>query len=242
MKIQFTLIFTLAIETLLLILVMLVMVLGVLGIFLPFLPGLFLVGAGAALYSLMAKSGKNRITPLIDRLVINPVFHLPVIQKTMTFFRTFAQRTNKNVFNVILSHGLLLCGYNLALSLGFLFGFTVVSIVSGWLTKNQTTLALLNVLVIFIFSAFSSVVWYRFGQLLGEHLRQRRITNAGLVVLISLLPLLALLIFFAGAVGYAGGFANEFIVIAFLGLLLMIILSSTFELLIVTAGVMTRTK
>lgn len=242
MKIQLALIFALAVEALLLILIFIVMILGVLGVFLPFLPGLFLVGAGAALYSLMAKSGKNRITPFIDRLVINRLFHLPLIQKTMTFFRAMAQKKNKSIFDIILSRGLLLCGYNLALSLGFLFGFTVVSIVSGWLTENQVTLALLNVLVVFIFSAVSAVVWYRFGQLLGERLGQRRATNAGLTVLISLLPLLALLIFFAGAVGYAGGFASEFMIVAFLGLLLMVILSSTFELLIVMAGVLTKTK
>lgn len=242
MKTQFSLIFALAVESLLLILVVLVMIVGVLGVFLPFLPGLFLFGAGAALYSLLAKSGRGKITPFIDRIVINRFFDLPLIQKTMNFFRAFTKKGKNNVFDIILSHGLLLCGYNFALSLGFLFGFTVVTIIGNWVTDNQTTLALLSLLVVFAFSAISAVVWYRFGQLLGEHLYQRRAINAGLTVLISLLPLLALLIVFAGAVGYAGGFANEFMVIAFLGLLLMVILSSTFELLIVMAGVLTKTK
>lgn len=242
MKTQIALIFTLAVEVLLLILVVLVMVIGVLGVFLPFLPGLFLFGAGAALYSLLAKSGRGRITPFIDRIVINRFYNLPVISKIMKLLSAFMKRKKNSVFDIILSHGLLLCGYNIVLSLGFLFGFTVVSIVGSWLTDNETTLALLSLLVIFVFSAISAVVWYRFGQLLGEHLRQRRAINAGLTVLVSLLPLLALLIIFAAVVGYAGAFANEFIVIAFLGLLLMVILSSTFELLIVMAGVLTKSK
>jgi len=190
----------------------------------------------------MAKSGKGRITPFIEHALINRVFNLPLIQKTMRFFEVLKQNKKKSVFDVILSHGLLLCGYNLTLSLGFLFGFTVVSIVGGWLTENQMTLALLSLLVVFVYSGISAVVWYRFGQLLGDHLRQRRVTNAALTVLVSLLPLLALLIVLAGVVGYAGGFTNEFMVIAFLGLLLMAVLSSTFELFVVMAGVLTKTR
>src|SRR3989338_445659 len=173
MKSQLSLIFALAVEVLLLILVFLVMIVGVLGVFLPFLPGLFLVGAGAALYSLLAKGCKGKITPFIDRVVAaytSRLYRLSLIQKTMALFKLFKQRSGHNSYEIILSHGLLLCGYNIALTLGFLFGFTVVSIVSGWLTENQTTVALLNLLVVFVFSATSAVVWYRFGQLLGDHL------------------------------------------------------------------------
>src|SRR3989339_479171 len=141
MKTSIALIFALALEVLLLILVFLVMVLGVLGFFLPFLPGLFFFAAGAAIYSLLAKSGRGKITPFIDRVVINKFLSLPLIHKSMNLFGSF--RKKNSVLDTILSHGLLLCGYNLALSLGFLFGFTVVTIVGNWLTESEATLALL---------------------------------------------------------------------------------------------------
>jgi hypothetical protein len=60
------------------------------------------------------------------------------------------------------------------------------------------------------------------------------------VVLISILPLLVILIFFAGVLSLAGGAQNQLLVITFLGLVLLTILASVFELLVVNLGVITK--
>lgn len=240
MKSHIALIFAIIVEVLLLILILLVIAVGILGVFFPFLPGLFLIGAGAGLYSLLARGGKGRLTPFIDRYVASTggkLMELSIVKKTMNILSSIKGRNKKSIHEVILSHGLILCGYNFALALGLLFGFTTVSIIAHWIDNDMTS-AMLSMATIFIFSAVSAVVWYRFGQVLGSHLKQRRAVNAALVVLVSILPLLAILIMFAAAVGVAGGFGNQLIAIFFLALLTISILASAFELIIVSAGVL----
>ena len=239
------LIFTLTIEVLLLILIILVVLVGVLGVFLPILPGLFLFGLAAAIYSLLIKSGYGKITPHIHYRLLkfkDKAHQLKITQKIMGLFKNYKKRKTEKVNEEILKHGLILGGFNIALVLIFLFGFITFSLLAGLLQLNMIFLALIPLLIIFLFAGSSSLVWYRFGQILGGHFKKKKVINSVFVVLISVLPLLVILLLFSGIFSVAGGFVNELLVIAFISFLLMTILAAVFELLVVILGVITKVK
>jgi len=239
------LIFTLTIEVILLILIVLVVLVGVLGIFLPILPGLFIFGLAAAIYSLLTKSGSGKITPHIHYRLIsfkNKAHQLKITQKIMGLIKNYKKRKNEKVKEEILKHGLILGGFNVALVLMFLFGFITLSLLADVIQINVMLMAFVPLLVIFLFAGVSSLVWYRFGQILGGHFKKKKVINSVFVVLISVLPLLVILLLFSGIFSLAGGFVNELLVIAFIGFLLMTILAAVFELLVVSLGVITKVK
>lgn len=243
MKKETPLILVLIIEILLLVLIFIVVFIGVLGIFLPILPGLVLIGVGVGIYSLMIKSERGKITPHVHRFVLktkNKILKLKIIKNSMGLIKKAKKKKQEKIKEGILKHGLILLGFNTALILAFFFGFIGLSILGSMLQLRGLLIAFIPLLVIFIFAGSSAVVWYRFGQILGVHLKSRKIVNSALVVLISILPLLVFLLLFSGIISIAGGFVNEVIAIVFLGFVLMSILAAVFELLIVSLGVITR--
>jgi len=246
MKKQTPLILVLLIETLLLFLIFLVVFIGVLGIFLPVLPGLVLIGIGAGLYSLLVKANYGRITPRLNKYLVkikNKIYNLKIANKLMGLIKAIKKRKQKKEKEEILKHGLVLAGFNIALTLAFFFGLIAVSILASLLgLSGLLFFAFIPLLVIFLFAGSSAVIWYRFGQILAGHFKKRKIVNSALVVLVSILPLLTVLLLFSGIINLAGGFTGELAIFMFLGFLLMSILAAVFELLIVSLGVITRVK
>lgn len=245
MKKQISLIITLAIEALLLILVLIVLIVGVLGIFLPILPGILLLGAGVAIYSLMVKGDYGILTPKVNRHVLKirgKILELKITKKIMGVVKKIQKRKQTKTNEQILKYGLILFSFNIVLVFAFLFGFISLSILGALFNLQGAMIAFVPLLVVFLFAGSSAIVWYRFGQILGNHFKKRKSLNSALVVLISVLPLLAVLILFSGIISAVGGFNNEILAVAFLGLLLMSILSAVFELLVVNLGVITPTK
>ena len=70
-------------EILLLIIIFFFFLFGILGLFLPIIAGFILIGVGVAIYSLMLKNNFGKITPKLNRHVINTkeiLLSLPLIQ------------------------------------------------------------------------------------------------------------------------------------------------------------------
>ncbi len=242
---QISLIIALMIEGILLILIFLVMIVGVMGVFLPFLPGLFIFGLAAGLYSLLVRKGYGKLTPKINIQVVkfgNYFKELSITKKIMAkinIFKTQRQERNKEE---ILKHGLILSGFNLALILIFLFGFIGLTMILRIIAWQGLILAFVPLLFLFIFAGASAIIWYRFGQLLGKRFKNHKIINTSFVVLISVLPILAIILLSSALMGLVGGFVNELLVLAFLGFLLMAVLAAVFELLVVSLGVITTVQ
>ncbi len=242
---MFPIIFALGVETLILIFIFLVLIVGVLGIFLPFLPGLVLFGIAAGIYSLLIKSNYGILTPKIHRHLLfnrDKFFGLKITKKIMGLIKNFKNRKKEKVKEEILKNGLILLGFNLALVFAFFFGFVCLSLLGSLLAIEGVLIAFIPLVVIFIFAGGSALVWFRFGQILSSHFKEKKVLNSALVVLISILPLLLILILFSTILSITGGFNSEILVITFLGFLLMSILAAVFELLVVSFGVMTPLK
>lgn len=236
------LILALIAEVLLLIIIFFFFLLGFLGFFLPIVPGFILVGAGVAIYSLMIKNNFGKITPKLNRHVINTrdvLMSLPLTQKIMGIFNKIQKKRAAKVQEEILKYGMILLGFNLILSLGFVFTVTALSFLIGLTRSTAATLAFVPLITIFIFAALSAVIWYRFGQILGPKFKKRKVLNASLVVLISILPLLLLLFLLSSMLSLVGGFKQEMLALTFLSIIMMSILSSVFELAIVSIGAAT---
>jgi hypothetical protein len=154
----------------------------------------------------------------------------------------FGGKKEQKVKEEILKNGLILLGFNAALTLAFLFGFTSLSFLVLLLSSAGIIAAFVPLVVIFVFAGASAVMWYRFGQILGSRFKDKKILNSSLTVLISVLPMLLLLVLFSGIINLAGGFSDELIVGAFLGMILMSVLSAAFELLLVCLGAITVQK
>lgn len=242
---HFSLIIALMVEAVLLILIFLVMIVGIMGVFLPFLPGLFIFGLAAGIYSLLVKKGYGRVTPKIHLRVVrigNFLSNLEIIKKIMFSINIFKKKRQVKALEEILKNGLILFGFNLALILIFLFGFFGVSLLIKIFDWQGLAVAFVPLLSLFIFAASSALVWFRFGQLLSGHFKDKKVVNGSLVVLISVLPILALIILFSSAIGLVGGFANEFLAVAFLSFFLMSVLAAVFEMLVVSLGIITTIK
>ena len=241
MKIPLALIFALFIEIVLLLLIFLVLVVGLLGVFVPFLPGLFLVGVAAAVYSLLVRNDYGKITPKIHHRLLkikNKIFSLRITKKIMNIIAKIKNQKKEKIKKDIWRHGLILLGFNAVLILTFIYGFVSLVILVSLLGLPEIMIAFIPLLTIFLFAGGSAVVWYRFGQILSQTFKQKRIFYTTLVVLISLLPLLIFLILISLPVN----FGNPLTLLLFLGFLLMVSLAAAFELLLVNLGVITRVK
>jgi len=239
------LIFALITEVLLLVIIFFFFMLGVLGVFLPIIPGFVLIGAGVAIYSLMIKNNFGKITPKLNKHVINTkdlAMSLPLIQKVMGIINKIQKKRAEKVKEEILKYGVILLGFNLILSLAFVFAITALSFLIGLTNSPAASVAFVPLITIFVFAALSAVIWYRFGQILGKRFKKRKALNASLVVLISILPLLLILFVLSSLFEVVGGFKQEILVLTFLSVILMSILASIFELLLVSIGAATTSK
>ncbi|MFA6215998.1 MAG: hypothetical protein WC768_05510 [Patescibacteria group bacterium] len=241
----FSLIIALVVEIIVLIFILIVVLVGVLGIFLPIMPGLFFIGLGAAIYSLLIKNNYGRITPQVHWRLLKikeKILTLKITQNFMGLIKQIKKRREEKAKEEILKQGLILLGFNFALILAFFFGFNFLAILASLIGIAGLAAAFVPLVVIFLFAGSSAIVWYRYGQILGTRFKTKKVLNTSLVVLISILPLLVLLLVFSALVGLTNGFSNELLAVSFLGLLLMSVLSAIFELLIVSIGATTAVK
>lgn len=245
MKGYIFLIIALIIETVLISVLLVMVLVGILGVFLPVLPGVLFFGIAAGIYSLLVRSKYGVFTSKFHRQAIikkDVIMNLKLTKKIMFIFDTIKKRQREKSNEQILKHGLVLCGFNLALLLLFTFGFIGISLLAVIFELQGVMLAFVPLAVMFIFSAISAVVWYRFGQILGSRFKKRKMLNSSLVVLISILPLLIFLLIFAGILNKFKGAFDEVLAVLFLGDLLLATLAAIFELIIVNLGVMTSKK
>lgn len=245
MKQSFIFLVAVMIEIFLLALIFVFFVIGALGIFLPIIPGLVLIGLGVTVYSLMIKNEKGAIVPKVHRQVLkfnNRLNSLPLTNKLMGIVKKIKKKKAEKQKEEILKHGIILLGFNILIILGVVFGFVSLSFVLGLFASLQAVYIFTPLITIFVFSGLAAIIWYRFGQLLGEKFKKRRVTNAALVVLISLLPLLALLFVLASILDVVGGFKNDLLAITLLGIMLMSIIATVFEFALISFGAITIAK
>lgn len=232
-------------ELFLLILIFFFFLLGLLGFLLPIIPGFILVWIGIAIYSLMIKNNFGTITPRLHKHVLNfqnVIMSLPLTKKIMGIINKIKKKRATKVKEEILKYSMILLGFNFILVLGFVFTVTVMSFLIGLTRSTAATLAFAPLISIFIFAGLSSVIWYRFGQIIGPKFKKRKILNISLVVLISILPLLLLLFVISSIFNLVGGFKQEMLALIFLGIIFITVLGSVFELALINLGAATTRK
>lgn len=153
----------------------------------------------------------------------------------MELFLKIKNRKKEKIKKQIWRYGLMLLGFNAILILAFILSFISLIILSGLINLSEILIALIPILVVFIFAGGSGIVWYRFGQFLKEVFKKKRIYYSTLTVVISLIPLLAFLILISAMTNLA----NPLALLVFFGISLMVALAAAFELLVVNLGVLT---
>jgi hypothetical protein len=234
---------SLAAEFFLVILIFITLIIGLVGVFLPVIPGLFFVGLGVAIYFFLLNSNFGHVTkrthPQLVR--IRDIFlTLKITKNSMGVIKKMKKKKAEEVKGEILKHGLILCGFNLILIMALLLGSVTISVGSALVSLDGLSLVFGPLLLIFAFAAGSAIVWYRFGQILGQVFKDNKVVNAGLVVMLSILPLLILLITLSSLANASAFFQTPFIMVAILGIILMSVLAAVFELVIVILGALTK--
>lgn len=245
MKKTFILIFFLSVEFFILLAIFVFLLLGVLGTFLPVIPGLIFIGLGAGLYYFLLNSRfgilSNKFNPHLLRYR-GKIINSSIILKFMGLIKKIKAKREERVKTEIIKHGMILLAFNFLLILSFIFAFVSVTLLAEMFYLPIEILSLTPLFVIFVFAGLSSIVWYRFGLILSEKFKEKKVINATLTVLVSLLPLLLIFMIYSAVLDMTGGFKEELMVMAFLGMLLMSIFAAAFELLVVTLGVLTKNK
>lgn len=242
MRRQIKLVIGLAIEVFLLIFILIVVLVGILGIFFPILPGLVLIGVAVGFYLLLLRNEKNKITRFIHTYVVKlkPILHSLKNNKiSMGLIKKIKNKKKEKIKEEILKQGLILFGFNLVLTLALFFALTAVTVLASLFVWQGIIMAFLPLIVIFLFAATCAIIWYRFGQILGQKFKKKKILYAGLVVVISIIPLLLVLLFLAAIMISLKTFSDP-LIIAFLGTVFVTILAVVFEVLIVSLGVVTQ--
>ncbi len=242
------LIFALSVEVVLLFLIILVLLLAFLGIFLPILPAILFLGLAMGIYTLMIKNGYDRISgrfhPRLKK-IYSKIFKFKVVKNIFNYFNTLAKarKHKKNLAKLaILKFGFILLGLNVSLGLIFCFSFIFISILAALMDIEEIFFVFFPLALIFIFSGLSAVLWYRFGQILGNVFKENKVLNSILAVLISFLPLILVFAIVCILIGNLGLIINGAFMIMFLGFFLLSILAGAFELLIVNLGAITSVK
>lgn len=245
MKKSIILILFLSVEFFILLTIFVFLLLGVLGTFLPVIPGLIFIGLGAGLYYFLLNSRfgilSNKLNPHLIQYR-NKITNSLIIIKFMGLIKKIKEKREEKVRTEIIKHGMILLAFNLLLILSFIFAFISSTLLAGLFLLPVELLSLVPLFVIFVFAGLSSIVWYRFGLILSDKFKEKKVINATLTVLVSLLPLLLIFMIYSTILDMTGGFSQELMVMAFLSLLLMSIFAAAFELLVVTLGVITKNK
>lgn len=245
MKKQINLIITLVIEITLIALVVVLLLTGMIGVFVPVLPGLVFVGLGVTIYFFLLKNKNNRITNFFHQylLRIKNYFldRFKNNEKFMRLIKAIKKKKEEKIKEEILKDGLILFGFNLALMLALFFVLTALAILTFLFNFSGIVLAFIPLVVIFLFAAACVIVWYRFGQILSQRFKKRKILYSALVVIISIIPSLLILSFLSLLVNLVAT-VSSLLSNIFIGVIFITILAVIFELLIVILGVVTEKK
>jgi len=242
MKKQIGLVIAFIFEVSLLIVVVIFLLLGIVGIFLPIIPGLVLIGIAVAIYAFLIRDEKNKLSRYSHRYVIkfksyfNKLIHPKIY---MGIIKTIKKRREEAIKVTVIKYGLILFGFNLALIMFLFFALTGAGTILTLLDFSQLVLTFVPLLIIFLFAAVCSIIWYRFGQILRKAFKDKLVLYSGLVVLISIVPLL-LILFFLSLIISSGLATYSFWWMIFIINLLITVLAVVFEFFIVSLGSLTR--
>ena len=242
MKKQIKLILGLIIEFFLLIFILIVVLVGIVGIFFPVLPGLVLIGAAVGFYLLLLRNEKNRITRFLHGYVVRLKPFLNMFKNkriSMWLIEKIKNKRREKNRKKTVKYGLILLGLNLALTLALFFLIVIFTVASSLLRFEGLFLAFLPLFIIFLFAAACAIVWYRFGQILSDEFKKKSVFSAGLVVAISIVPLL-LILFFVSAIAFSVETVPVLMTGVFLGTTFVTFLAVAFEILIVSLGIITK--
>lgn len=161
------------------------------------------------------------------------------VHKLLLWFNPVARRNQQEKENV-LKYGMILFGLNAAVLGAFVLSAVVLFYSVSLLQLQGFSGVLLPLMLIFVFAGCSSVMWYRFGQIIGNVFKRRAIANASLVVMVAVVPLLALTLV-AVTLQQIGILQLAYPFLALLlGMIFFIVLSVAFALVVINLGVLTR--
>lgn len=140
----------------------------------------------------------------------------------------------------VTSYGLTLLAFNLTIAGGLFFALAAISSFIEMLRVQGIAIFFVPLVAMLLFAASSGVGWYRFGQVVRDEFKKdSRLFYAGMIVLLSVIPLFIALLFLAALMALTGN-GQPLVAAAFTAMLLVTILASTFELIAVSLGVMTK--
>ncbi len=210
----------------------------------PLIPGLLFFALGLALYLFLLRNEKSKVVPPFHRQLIkfrNYFINLKIMKKPMGLIKKIQKKKNEKIKEEILKHGLILFGFNFALTLALFFALTAVTIMPILTGFNVITVTFMPLLVIFIFAGACAILWYRFGQIINLKLKEKKILFTGIIVLISVIPLLFILLFLSMMISFFSFVASSLTLI-FIGTVFITVLAVVFEMVAVSLGVITGQK
>lgn len=228
------------VEIFLFIVIFFLLVLGMVGVLLPVFPGLVLVGAAAAIYSLMVRSRFTVVTPRLNRYVMlfKRLFTSnKYIIRIILYMHILKKRYQQKFITRTLIFGLSMLGLNSVMVLSIIFCFIAWTNLSQMLNVEEALLAGF-IAIIFVFSGLSAVIWYRIGQMMGKKYGSEKVKAAFTSVFISLLPLLLMTMIAAEYVRLNE--VNEVYNALLLGLYGVTVLASILQFFIVYLGMITK--
>ena len=244
MKNRIVTIFTLVIELALILVIFFLFLLALIGFLMPVIPGLVFVAFAVAIYLFLLKNENNKVIPPFHHKLLkirDRFIHLKIIQNIMGLLKKIQKRRKEKIKTEILKHGLILLGFNLALTAALFFALTAAVIISFLASFQDAGLLFVPVFVVFLFAGICAIIWYRFGQILNKVFKKRQILYSGIVVLISVIPLF-LLLFFISLIASVGPNTGTPVLIAFIGTVFTTIFAIIFEMPLVSLGVIVSKK
>ncbi|OGY46095.1 MAG: hypothetical protein A3A24_03695 [Candidatus Buchananbacteria bacterium RIFCSPLOWO2_01_FULL_46_12] len=243
MKRQLGIIIAFILEVSLLLVVLIFLLLGIVGIFLPIIPGLVLVGFAVAIYTFLLKNEKNQLSHRFHRYLLKFKSRFNRLTNNriyMGIIKTIKKRRAEAIQRTIVRYGLILFSFNFTLILFLFFLLMGLTTAAFLLSLSVWVIAFVPLFVIFLFAATASIIWYRFGQILRSVFQEKLILYSGLVVLISVLPLLLILFFLSLIISVFSFSGSSLLPTIFLVTLLVTVLAVIFEIFIVTIGAVTK--
>jgi hypothetical protein len=156
----------------------------------------------------------------------------------MGLLKKIKKRRQAKIQEQVIQYGLFLFGFNLALAGALFFTLTAIIFAASLFTMRGAIIPFIPLAILFLFASVSVLLWYRFGQIIGEKFKKNKILYAALAVFISVALLLLLLIFMVLIFTNLPGISIT-LVLAFLGTLFITVIAVMFELPLVILGVLT---
>lgn len=139
----------------------------------------------------------------------------------------------------VIMYGMILCGFNTALALGLFFVSQALLLGMLLLGIGGIGLFFIPMVMIFGYAVVSTLVWYRFGQIIGHHFKGQVMTTAGSIVFISVVPLFLLSIIASTILSWWWQ-VSPLTAISFVLTVLVVVLATLFEVFIVNFGAATK--